>query len=149
MQSSFDINSLTANPTNPSNNSGELLVHLLQQILETQRQQLAQMQATAAAHDAGARWRNLVARWKEEFPELPQSCKKALPILEKAYGSIISSMIEELQDNDEDALYNEFTLQDFIDRYGMRIGQLGNILNLVGPLAEVGSQNESPKGESS
>jgi hypothetical protein len=34
-------------------------------------------------------------------------------------------------------------LQDFLDRYGLRLGQLGNILNLVAPLAEAGPQSES------
>ena len=30
-----------------------------------------------------------------------------------------------------------------LDRYGIRLGQLGNILNLVGPLAEASAQKES------
>jgi len=115
---------------------------LLRQILEVQREQLAQMQASAAAHDASARWRALLARWRDEFPGLPDACRGALPILERAYGSIISNMVEELRDNG-DSLESEFALQDFLDRYGLRLGQMGNILNLVGPLAEAGSQNEA------
>jgi hypothetical protein len=35
-------------------------------------------------------------------------------------------------------------VQEFLDRYGMRLAQLGTILNLVAPLAEAGpSQGES------
>jgi hypothetical protein len=37
-------------------------------------------------------------------------------------------------------------LQDFLDRYGMRLAQLGTILNLVGPLAEAGNQSEASGG---
>ena len=33
-------------------------------------------------------------------------------------------------------------MQEFLDRYGMRLAQLGTILNLVGPLADV-----TPGGE--
>jgi hypothetical protein len=113
------------------------------QILEVQRQILAQLQATAAAQDATIRWRSLLARWNEEFPHLPKACRQALPILERAYGNIISDLVDELHQNEEEGMANDFALQDFLDRYGIRLGQLGNILNLVGPLAEASAQKES------
>src|SRR5580693_2026902 len=85
-------------------------VDLLRQILEVQREQLAYQRAAAAAHDMTARWRAYLARWQNEFPDLSDGCRRAMPAL---------------------------------DRYGMRLAQLGTILNLVAPLAEAGSQNES------
>ena len=124
-------------PSDPSAGIAELL----RQILELQREQLAHMQATAAAHDTSGRWRALLARWREEFPELPEACRQALPTLEKAYGSILSNLAEELRENGSDALDSEFSLQDFLDRYGLRLGQMGNIINLVAPLAEVAAQD--------
>ncbi len=143
MQSHFDVTSLPVAavpaPTEPT----PLLADVLRQILEVQREQLAHMQATAAAHDTSGRWRALLARWREEFPDLPEACRQALPTLERAYGSILSNLAEELRQNGSDALDSEFALQDFLDRYGLRLGQMGNILNLVAPLAEVAQQNES------
>jgi hypothetical protein len=115
---------------------------LLRELLSVQREQLNQLRATA--QDAGARWRALLARWKETYPQLPDACREALPILERAYGGILAALTEELRQGGEDALDSEFALQDFLDRYGMRLGQIGNILNLVAPLAEAaGSQSES------
>jgi len=115
---------------------------LLRELIAVQREQLNQLRA--AAQDAGARWRALLARWKETYPLLPEACREALPILERAYGGIIASLTEELRQSGEDALDSDFALQDFLDRYGMRLGQIGNILNLVVPLAEAaGSQSES------
>ena len=35
-----------------------------------------------------------------------------------------------------DELDNEFALGEFLDRYGIRLGLLGNILGQLGPLAE-------------
>ena len=32
--------------------------------------------------------------------------------------------------------YREFSLGEFLDRYGMRLAQLGNVLNVLGPLAD-------------
>jgi hypothetical protein len=142
---SFDISSVPATPAAAAPaEATPLPVQLLQQILEVQREQLAQLRATAAANDHSARWRALVTRWRQEFPDLHATCRQALPILERAYGAIIAALAEELRQNGEDALDSDFAMQDFVDRYGMRLGQLGHILNLVAPLAESsGTQSES------
>lgn len=144
MQSQFDVTSYVP-PTaaKPAEGTNTEMAELLRQILDVQREQLQQLKHSAAMQDAGARWRALMARWKEEFPGLPEGCKQALPVLEKAYGTIVAQMVDELRDQGPDPLDTDFALQDFLDRYGMRLGQLGNILNLMGPLAEAGSQNES------
>jgi hypothetical protein len=144
MQSHFVVSSTPA-PVAPKpvdNNLGDV-AEVLRLSLEVQREQLAQLKQSAAAQDASGRWRALMARWREEHPSLPEGCKLALPILERAYGGLVAALVEELRDQGPDALDSEFALQDFLDRYGMRLGQLGNILNLVGPLAEAGGQNEA------
>ncbi len=141
MQSQFDVTSFTPATRPASSEPTPAVADLLRQILEVQREQLAQLQASAAAHDTSARWRALLNRWREDFPGLSGLCRSALPTLERAYGQIVQTLVEELQ-QDPDALDSEFTLQDFLDRYGMRLGQIGNIINLVGPLAEAGQQNE-------
>jgi len=141
----FDIASFNPQtaPVNPPD-ANTPPAELLRQILEVQKQHLAHAQAWAAANDPGARWRALVARWRQDFPELPATCRQVLPTLERAYGAILVSLVEELRQQGHDALDNEFALQDFLDRYGMRLGQIGNILNLVAPLAEAaGTQSES------
>ncbi len=128
-------------PTSPPPNSSEV-VELLRQILEVQREQLAHQRAAAAAHDMTARWRAFLARWQHEFPDLSDGCRRAIPLLERSYGQLISDLTDRL--GDEEALDNDFALQEFLDRYGMRLAQLGTILNLVAPLAEAGP----PQGES-
>ena len=138
MQFQFDVTSTTPPPAEAELSPQELL----RQILLTQREHLAHAKAIAAANDHGARWRALLVRWKQEFPELPATCKEVLPSLEKAYGALIERVVEELREQGEDALDTDFALQDFLDRYGMRLGQLGHILNLVGPLADAATQNE-------
>jgi hypothetical protein len=119
------------------------LAELLRQILEVERDQLQQLRAFLSAHDAGARWRAFLSRWKNNFPELPESCRQAMPVLEQTYGKLIAELTEQLCQNDSDALEDDFSLQEFLDRYGMRLTQLGTILNLVAPLAEAGSHSES------
>jgi hypothetical protein len=118
-------------------------VDLLRQILDVQREQLAQLRASAASHDMGARWRAFLQRWQQDFPELSDTCRKAVPVLEHTYGKLITELTDHLNDHGEDGFDSEFALQEFLDRYGMRLAQLGTILNLVAPLAEAGSAGES------
>ncbi len=129
-----------ANPPAASHHAPEV-VDLLKQILEVQREQLTYQRAAAAAHDMSARWRAFLSRWKEEFPDLSENCRKAMPALERCYGQMIADLTDRLE---EDCLDNDFSVQEFLDRYGMRLAQLGTILNLVAPLAEAGNtQGES------
>ncbi len=118
-------------------------VELLRQILEVQREQLGLARAAAAAHDAGARWRAFLARWRQDFPDLSEACKEALPILERTYGAMMAELAEQLRQEGNEALESDFALQEFLDKYGMRLAQLGTILNLVAPLAEASAQGES------
>jgi hypothetical protein len=115
---------------------------LLRQMLDVQKELLTVHKAMLAAMDGNARWRMLLNRWREDFPALSQSARDALPVLEKAYAGILSSLVEDLSDRGEDCIDNEFALQEFLDRYGMRLGQMSHLLNLVSPLAEMAQQNE-------
>lgn len=118
-------------------------VDLLRQLLEVQREQLAYARAASAAHDMTARWRAFLSRWHDELPGLAENCKKAMPHLERAYGQLIRELTDRLTE-DDNPVDNDFALQDFLDRYGMRLAQLGTIINLIGPLAEAVPQSASP-----
>ena len=144
MNFQIDVSSCTASAPQPAPNPGTSseVVELLRQMLEVQREQLTYQRTAAAAHDMTARWRAFLSRWNHEFPGLSDACKRAMPLLEKCYGQMINDLTERL--SDEDALDSDFAVQEFLDRYGMRLAQLGTILNLVAPLAEAGtSQGES------
>jgi hypothetical protein len=117
---------------------------LLRQLIELQREQVGLLRAANAVHDAGSRWRAFLARWQDDFPQVAADCRSALPALERAYLSLIAELTEQLQRSGSDALDNEFALGEFLDRYGMRLGQLGTILSLVGPLAEAAGTPSEP-----
>lgn len=109
---------------------------ILKQILEVQRDQLALQRSHQAAQDGPSRWRSFLTRWETEFPNIAADCKGILPRLERSYLTMIREMIDRLNDADPDDLDNEFALGEFLDRYGIRLSQLGNILGQIGPLAE-------------
>lgn len=116
---------------------------MLTQILEVQREHLNHDRASA--HDAVARWRHVLGRWENDHPEFAEHSKIAYPLVERAYIQLLASMLEEIAQQGDDALENEFAVQEFIDRYGMKIGQLGHLLSIIGPLNEAAQQNESAK----
>jgi len=121
------------------------MTDILRQILETQREQLQFMRTSAASHDASGRWRAFLDRWKDDFGGLPTACKRALPHLERAYMTLIADLAAHLEDQGDDGIGNDFALSEFLDRYGIRLNQLGTILSLVGPLAEIAGTTEPKK----
>jgi hypothetical protein len=129
------------------NDSPSETIDLLRQLLEVQREQLALQKQAAAAHDHGSRWRAYLARWQQDFPELPDACKSAVPILERSYGALIAELAEHLRQNENGSLDNEFVLGEFLDRYGMRLSQLGTILSLVAFLAEASNPPQAQNEE--
>jgi hypothetical protein len=152
MNFQFDVVSQAPSVPSAPPQPGEINAELLRQILELQRDQLGQILQVEREHlalaknmaqDNNARWRTLLSRWQKDLPELTAHCKTAYPLLERAYVHMIAAMVEEVSDKDEDELDNEFAVQDFLDRYGMRLGQLGHMVHVIGSLAEAANQNEA------
>ncbi len=143
MRFQFDVSTRSFPVPEPVPEQPSELPDLLRQILEVQKEQLTQLRTLVAAHDGGARWKAFLARWREDFPDLSEDCREAMPALERSYGKLVTELTENLSQNGSEELESDFALQEFLDRYGMRLTQLGTILSLVGPFAEAGSPRES------
>lgn len=109
---------------------------LLRQLVELQKEQLGVLRAQAAAHDGTSRWRSFLARWHDDFPDIGPACKQVLPVIERAYLGLIQDLTDKVRESAGDGLDNEFALAEFLDRYGMRLSQLGVVLGQLGTLAE-------------
>jgi hypothetical protein len=118
------------------------IADLLRQTIALQQEQLAVLKALQqgqqvllANQDGNARWRAFLARWDTEFPGIGPACKQSVPAVERAYLTMIRDVTEKLAD-DPEAFEDEFVLAEFLDRYGMRLSQLGNLLGQIAPLAD-------------
>ena len=150
MQFQFDISSsTTAPPPRPQPVTPETIPDLLRQMLELQREGFQQMLNLQAEHlnhvrilaqENMARWRNLLAKRKEEHPEFGGLCQQAYPILEKAFVQLLETMARDAVDQGVETFDNEFAIQEFIDRYGMKVGQFSHLMSIVGPLSEAAHQ---------
>jgi hypothetical protein len=143
----FAVSPNTIQTPSPAADPPTETTEILRQLLEIQKEQLQLQRNTAAAHDMASRWRAYLAKWQNDFPELPEACRSALPILERSYGALIADMAEHLRQDGDDALDADFALADFLDRYGMRLSQLGTILSVVAFVAEASGPTQA--GESS
>jgi hypothetical protein len=112
---------------------------LLRQLIDLQREQISLLRAHHAAQDNLARWRALLSRWSNEFPNVGGTCKEVLPALERAYLTMVRDLTQQLQD--QDALDDDFVLGEFLDRFGIRLNQLGSILSQLSPLADAAPQD--------
>jgi hypothetical protein len=128
-------------PVGPSNEVPDLL----RQLIAVQQEQVALLKAQSAQQDGGARWRAFLARWESEFPGLGATCKQVLPVLERAYLELIREMTDKLA-AEPDALSDDFALSEFLDRYGVRLGQVGNLMGQLALLADASQGGEGVKG---
>lgn len=123
--------------TYPDPNSGTReVVDLLRQMIGLQQEQVGLIKTQMASQDNQTRWRTFLGRWEHEFPDIASSCKQALPSLERAYLGLIRDLTDRVNSSDTGDLEDDFVLSEFLDRFGIRLGQLGNILSQLAPLAE-------------
>lgn len=115
------------------------IADLLRQLIALQQEQVSLLKAQQANADSGSKWRAFLARWENEFPGMGLACKQVMPILERAYLSLIRDLTEKLA-SEPDGLTDEFLLSEFLDRYGMRLGQMGTILSQLAPLADAAQE---------
>ncbi len=119
----------------------EVPSELLRQLLDVQREQLGLMQA-ASGENHSARWRNFFDRWHEEFPQMPASFREVLPTVERAYLRLMDDLACHLKDEASNGLEDDFSLNEFLDRFAGRISQIGAVLNVLGQMAEAGRPRE-------
>ena len=129
-------------PTNPPpdpvpNETNVLLRHLI----DLQAAQLGLMKKQFSRNDDHDRLRQLHERHGPDFAPLPTACKQVLPKLEQRYLALLSDLAERLEDTDD--LDSEFTLAEFLDRFGPKMMQLGHIINQVGMFANLAPKPES------
>ena len=63
-------------------------------------------------------------------------------MVERAYLNLIRELTDKLREGGGD-LDDEFVLGEFLDRYGMRLNQLGTILGQLGTLADAAPADNS------
>lgn len=119
-------------------------IGLMRQLVELGKEQHQCLRVLISNQDQSARWKAFLGRHAENLPALGESCKRALPQLEKALGHMVLELTEKIHD-ESDCIEEEFFLQEFLDRYGTRLNQISTLMNLVGPIADACPPKSPPQ----
>jgi hypothetical protein len=75
-----------------------------------------------------------LALWKRANPELAEFCRRAAVKLERVQTDLLSTITEEVEYNAETFLDSEFSLNEFVDRFGMKFMHLNTLLQVLSQL---------------
>lgn len=143
-----------AAPTLPHSNDPiailNLLVNLQSQSIDLQRQifdlqrQTAEMQkqqldllreSTQVARDQRARQNQELERWQNSHDVVLTACKNTLGKLEQVHAALMVELSEYVANNYDNLLEGDFSLSEFVDRFGPRLAHLNTMLAVLRPLA--------------
>ncbi len=139
-----------ANPNDPI-----LLLHLLanlqNQTLELQRQQLEiSRQQLEISHELlqvnreqRARQGAELERWQAGHEHVIDSCRETMGRLEQVHASLMGELANYVEENHENLMEGDFSLSDFVDRFGPRLAHLNTMLAVLRPLAAAKTKTES------
>jgi hypothetical protein len=142
-----------ANPNDPI-----LLLHLLanlqsqslevqRQMLEVQRQQLEiSRELIQVNREQRSRQAADLERWQTGHENVLSTCKETLGKLEQVHASLMYELANYVDDNHENLLEGDFSLSDFVDRFGPRLAHLNTMLAVLRPLAAANRKAENEHG---
>lgn len=111
-------------------------LELQRQLLEMQRQHLElTREAAQIARDQRARQVAELERWQASHEPVIDACKPTLGKLEQVHAALMSELSDYVSDNYDNLLEGDFSLSDFVDRFGPRLAHLNTMLAVLRPLA--------------
>jgi hypothetical protein len=117
---------------------------MLRQMFEVQRQQLDLAREMAQMNrEMRARQGADLERWQSGHENVLDACRETLGRLEQVHASLIGEMATHVEENYENLLEGDFSLSDFVDRFGPRLAHLNTMLAVLRPLA---AANRKPEG---
>lgn len=116
----------------------------LRQIVEVQRQQLdLSREMVQVSREQRARQGAELERWQTGHEHVLDACKDTLGRLEQVHASLMGDMANYVEENHENLLEGDFSLSDFVDRFGPRLAHLNTMLAVLRPLAAATKKSES------
>jgi len=118
-------------------------LELQRQILELQRQQLElTRESVQFGREQRSRQSAELERWQNGHEPVLDQCKQTLGQLEQVHASLMGDLAAYVADNHENLLEADFSLSDFVDRFGPRLAHLNTMLAVLRPLAAANRKAE-------
>ena len=132
LYSQIDVTSGMSAPAQKGEDTARTeMVLLLREILRQQQQQTAILSKLLQNQMAPQqRQQNELAQWRTKHPELAEGSRGILDALTKAQSEQFTRMLDEVCENSEGISYNEYDLNDFLDRFGPRMMHINGLLQM-------------------
>jgi hypothetical protein len=105
----------------------ELLEELIGQVGLNQRQRATEL-----------------GQWKQANPRLARNCRKAAEALSKVQTEFLDSLTRVVGENYDNLVEGDFTLNEFVDRFGPRMAHLNGILQVLSQLGATPNPSGAP-----
>jgi hypothetical protein len=109
---------------------------VLRQTMEVQRQHLELTREIVQVNrEQRARQVAELERWQAGHENVIDASRETLVRLEQVHAALLGEMANYVEDNHENLLEGDFSLSDFVDRFGPRLAHLNTMLAVLRPLA--------------
>jgi hypothetical protein len=116
----------------------------LRQMLEMQRQQLdLSREMVQVNREQRSRQGAELERWQAGHEHVIEACRDTLGRLEQVHAALMGDMANYVEENHENLLDGDFSLSDFVDKFGPRLAHLNTMLAVLRPLAATNKKAES------
>jgi hypothetical protein len=129
----------------PARNSDAELAHLLRQILAGQDRQNEILEELVGQVGAAQRQRaNELVQWKQANPRLARSCRAAAEALGRVQTEFLVSLTREVAESADMLMEGDFSLNEFVDRFGPRLAHLNGLLQILSQLSATPNPTGTP-----
>lgn len=105
---------------------------LIKQLLAATQAQNNLLQRLATTLTEGQTLRNQqLQAWQQANPQIVAACQSAVPILSEIQSKFLADLTEELNSSGEQILDNQYSFNEFVDRFGQRLAHLNAMFQVV------------------
>jgi hypothetical protein len=69
--------------------------------------------------------------WQRENQHVVEHCREVLGTLSRVHSGMLSDIAQYVRENEENLLESEFSISDFVDRFGPRMHHLSAMLGVL------------------
>ena len=119
-------------------------LEMLRLMAESQKAQLDLVREnTAFARDQRGRQVAELEKWQQSHEPGLDDCKESLSKLEVVHAAIMRELAEYVDEHHENLVEGDFSLSDFIDKFGPKLAHINTILSILRPLAAAAKKPET------
>ncbi|HID22925.1 MAG TPA: hypothetical protein EYP14_11075 [Planctomycetaceae bacterium] len=112
--------------------TNETVVQLLLELLRLQREQLELtrelVRLSREAHEIRARQHAELLAWQERHEGVVERCREVVSTLTQIHAGVLGDMADYINENAEALLESDFSISEFVDKFGPRLHHLSTML---------------------